>query len=85
MSSVLEWLLEEPVDMPLAPEQLPEEPVGGPRVPPPRRPTKALPAPGPEVIINDDDLEGVPPRAAAKEHIRVGSFDEEASSWSSMS
>ena len=34
-------------------------------------------APGPEVFIIDDELEGVPPRAAAKEHIRVGAIDEE--------
>ena len=62
--------------MPSVPEQLPEEPTGGPCVPPPRRPTKALPAPGPEVFtINDEPEEALP--VAAKEHIWVGAFDEE--------
>src|SRR5438128_371843 len=54
---------EEPIGAPSTPEWLPEEPVGGSLVLPPQRPTKALPASGPEVIFNDDKPEGVPPRA----------------------
>ena len=46
-------------------------------MPPLLRPTKTLPAPGPEVITIDDEPEEVPPRSAVKEHIRMGVTDEE--------
>src|SRR6266498_1971185 len=58
-------------------EWFPKEPVGGAPEPLPRRPTKALPAPGPEVIVIEDEPEEIPPRKAAKEYIRIGAFEEE--------
>ena len=76
MTPAPERLPEESVDVAPAPERFPEEPISGALELLPRRSTKALPAPGSEVIVIEDEPEEIPPHKAAKEYIRIGAFEE---------